>query len=69
MKFPKHTQDGGVDARRRLDEARQHEREMQAALDASKDSAHEPRAANELVAAVENTGAREAWLAWADRDE
>jgi len=69
MKFPQLTQDAGADARRRLDEARRHEREMQAALDASKDSAQEPRAATELVAAAEKTAAREVWLAWADRDE
>jgi hypothetical protein len=69
MKFPRQTQDGGADARRRLDEARQHEREMQAALDAPKDGAQQPCAATELVAAVEKTAAREAWLAWADRDE
>jgi hypothetical protein len=69
MKFPRETRDADADACSRLEEARQHERAMQAALDASKGSALEPRAAAELVAAVEKTSARETWLAWADRRE
>ena len=71
MKFPKQAPegpDGHAEAWFRLDDARQHEREMQAAHERSKETFGEPAAASALAAAGETTAAREAWVAWVERD-
>lgn len=56
-----------TDALRRLDEARDHQHEMQDALDASKETASEDAAATDLAAANEKKAAREAWVTWIER--
>jgi hypothetical protein len=55
------------EARRRLDEALGHERDMQEDLDASKGTAGELPAATRLASASDKKAAREAWMAWVER--
>jgi hypothetical protein len=71
MRFPKESREGTEghsDARDRLDEARDHQRDLHRALEASKDTPGERAAAADLAAATAQTAAREAWLTWAERD-
>ena len=71
MRFPEKTRVGSephADAVRRLDEARDHQRLMHDAHEASKDTGSELSAATDLSAAEEKAAAREAWVAWVERD-
>ena len=70
MRFPEQAREGSeahVDALRRLDDARDHKRDMHRAHEASKDGSAEPAAAAELSAASDVIAAREAWVAWIER--
>jgi hypothetical protein len=70
MRFPEEAREGSeghAEALRRLDAARDDEREVHEALEASNGSPSEPAAAVGLTAAREKTAAREAWLGWVER--
>ena len=56
-----------TEALRRLDDARDHERTMHDAVEATRDSTRQVHAASELAAATDKTAAREAWVTWVER--
>jgi hypothetical protein len=70
MRFPEQARKGSevhADALRRLDDARDHQHDMQDALEASKDASSERAAVTELAAASNKAAACEAWLIWVER--
>ena len=71
MRFPRAAPaaDGRTSAVERLEEARGEQRRLSGHRDATSAGPEKARAAAELHAAGEQVAAREAWAAWASREE
>jgi hypothetical protein len=70
MRFPVQEHVGSAahrDALRRRDQAREHQRDMRDALEASTGAQDERAATTRLAEASEQTAAREAWVSWIER--
>ena len=70
MRFPETPREGSEahkSALRRLDTARDEQREKSEAHDAAQDTPSERAAASELAGANEQIAAREAWVKWVER--
>ena len=70
MRFPERSREGSEahsSALRRLDEARGDLHKASEAHEASRQTPRETAAANDLAAAQNQLGAREAWTSWVER--